>query len=67
MTDNTWGGVREGAGAPIKHDEGPTERVFASVPSELVRRLEYVAKQHGVSRSEEVTAAIRQYLRKGKR
>lgn len=54
------GGKREGAGRPLEYkDEGKAVVVTASVPGELVQRLDAVAEKEGWNRSRAVTEAIR--------
>lgn len=56
------GGAREGAGRPPANPEGKSEIVAASIPSELVKRLDGLAKTKGWNRSRAVTEAIRGLL-----
>ena len=57
------GGRREGAGRPLANPgEGKAVVVAASIPGELVERLDGLAKKQGWSRSQAVTEAIRGLL-----
>ena len=56
------GGKRSGAGRKPASPEGKTVVVAASVPSELVERLDGVAEQRGWNRSQAITEAIRGLL-----
>lgn len=56
------GGKRAGAGRKPANLEGPTVVVAASVPAELVKRLDELAKSRGWNRSQTITAAIRAFL-----
>lgn len=56
------GGKRDGAGRRPVHPEGRTVNVGATIPSELVERLDAFRAERGWNRSEAVTAAIRSLL-----
>jgi ribbon-helix-helix CopG family protein len=57
------GGRRKGAGRKLANpDEGRAIPVAAGVPSELVDRLDALAKERGWNRSQAITEAIRGLL-----
>jgi hypothetical protein len=56
------GGRREGAGRKPTNPEGRTVTLTASVPGELVTRLDAMAEANDWSRSQAVTEAIRALL-----
>jgi hypothetical protein len=56
------GGARKGAGRKLEHPEGPTVPITASVPEQLIKRLDGLAKTKGWNRSRAVTEAIRGLL-----
>ena len=56
------GGSRKGAGRRPANPEGRTVTIAASVPGELVDKLDAVAKQNNWNRSQAITEAIRGLL-----
>jgi len=62
MAKKTHGGKRSGAGRKPTNPEGPTITVAASVPEQLVEKLDALADKSGWSRSKAVTEAIRGLL-----
>jgi hypothetical protein len=60
------GGKRAGSGRKIASPDGKAIVVAASVPGGLVEALDAYVAEHGISRSEAVTKAIRGLLGKRK-
>jgi len=56
------GGKRKGAGRKVANPEGKVVVLAASVPGELVERLDGLATERGWNRSQAVTEAIRGLL-----
>jgi len=56
------GGHRKGAGRKPANPEGKTVTIAASVPGELVDKLDAVAEQNNWNRSQAITEAIRGLL-----
>ena len=56
------GGKRKGAGRRVVNPEGRTAAVVATVPGELIARLDSFAKERDWSRSQAITEAIRGLL-----
>lgn len=53
-----WGGVRPGAGAPLKYDE-PTQLISVRIPISLVKLIDNT----GHHRSDVIIQALRQALK----
>ena len=61
-TKKSHGGHRSGAGRKPVNSEGKTVVIAASVPSELVDKMDALREQHDWNRSQAVTEAIRQLV-----
>ena len=54
----THGGSRKGAGRKVSKD-GPSKTIAASVPEDITKTLDRLAKKMGWNRSQAITEAIK--------
>ena len=60
----THGGARPGAGRNPANPEGKTVVIGASVPAELLEKLDALASERGWNRSQAVTEAVRRLVKR---
>jgi hypothetical protein len=61
------GGKRPGAGRKPTNPEGPTVNIGATVPEDLIARLDAIAEARNWNRSQAITEAIRQLVKPKRR
>jgi len=67
MAKSKRGGSRPGSGRKPSNPEGKTALVTATVPEELIAKLDELAEQRAWTRSAAVTEAIRRLVKTAKR